>query len=340
MAEDLLEHVLLRFDGGIASGGHMHLYEYSRAQYGFARILTTIEQFRRSGKVIDKVSKNQKVTLIVSAPEKGSFELDIKIAVRDASETYLSGIPFELLLSVVLDRLIPKGEEYSNLVSRLAKIQVAEKPEDVEWLKTLTQISDGGVAQAEDALRVVRHALNSSNPAIGRAEIDPDDIRRAQLFLESDVKREEIIDKYHGLAGKIDYSELDKLVAKVRPIFSEVAVPFSSSATNLTIGRGKNKDKYYRLDGERLDFIKSRVLDETEVELRVRIKSYDRETGTGRMRSDNFVGVKSFQVDPDVRGEVQPEIIRAMNRRDVTLGCARYTDKNGIVTSYVVRSIS
>lgn len=137
----------------------------------------------------------------------------------------------------------------------------------------------------------------------------------------------------------VDYAQIDKLVARVRPIFSELAVPFASSATSLTIGNKKSADSYYRLDSDRLDLIRSRLLDETEVELRVRIKSYDRENGTGRMRSDDFSGIKSFQVDPDVRNEVQPEIIRAMNKRDVTITCARYTDKNGIVTSYVVKSV-
>lgn len=339
MAEDLLEHVLLRFDGGIASGGHMHLYEYSRAQYGFARILTTIEQYRRSGKVIDKVSKNQKVTLIVSAPEKGSFELDIKVAVRDASETYLSGVPFDLLLSIVLDRLIPRGEEHSHTIEALAKIQISEGPEDAAWLETLKAISAGETPSAEDALKIINHALGSNSPAIDRAEIEPDDLRRAQLLLESDVKRRKILSNNDKRLSDIDYEQIDKLVAKVRPIFNEVAVPFASSATSLTIGTKKNVDRYYRLDADRLEVIKSRVLDETEIELRVKIKSYDRETGTGRMRSDQFVGVKSFQVDPDVRKDVQPAIIQAMNRREIDLTCVRYTDKNGIVTSYVVRSV-
>ena len=153
------------------------------------------------------------------------------------------------------------------------------------------------------------------------------------------MKRRKILSSNDRLLSDIDYEQVDKLVAKVRPIFNEVAVPFASSATSLTIGTKKNVDRYYRLDADRLEVIKSRLLDETEIELRVRIKSYDRETGTGRMRSDQFVGIKSFQVDPDVRKEVQPAIIQAMNKREIDLTCVRYTDKNGIVTSYVVRSV-
>lgn len=338
MAEQLKD-VVLRFQGGLADGGRMHLYEYSRAQYGFARILTTIEQYRRSGKIIEKVSKNQKIDLIVSVPKKGSFELDIKVAVRDAAETYLETVPFELLFSLVLDRLIPRNEEHEKLIQELAKIQIAERPADLEWLGVLRSIAEGEQAASGQALRIVNAALNSSNAAVGRAGITYDQLRRAQLLLESDYQRQiTIVDEEKFLKG-IDSAEIDKLVARVRPMFNEVAVPFASSATELTIGNDISSDAYYRLDPDRLEHIQSRILDETEVTLNVWIKSYDRETGTGRMRSDEFSGVKSFQVDPSVREEVQPEIIRAMNKRNIDVTFVRYTDKNGVVTSYMARSV-
>lgn len=333
------EDVIFHFDGGLASLGQMHLYEYSRSQYGLSRILTAVEQFRRTGRVIEKVTKNQRVGLLVSVPREGSFELQVKVAVRDAAETYFKDIDFDTLFALVLDKLIPKGEEHFDLVRNLAKIQHDEGLPDGEWKEILAQVADGQPASSQDALKIIDYALRSKNPEIGRKNITYDRMRRAQIILESDCLRQSAIGAGKKEIDKIDFDSLNKLVAKVRPIFDEVAVPLNESATSLSIGAKSNPGKYYHLDRERLDHIQSRVLDETEEKIRVRIKSYDRESGTGRMRSDEFFGVKSFQVDPEVRDEVQPEIIHAMNRGAVDLTCARYTDRNGVVTSYVVRSV-
>lgn len=334
-----LKDVVFHFDGGLASSGQMHLYEYSRSQYGLSRILTAVEQFRRTGAVIDRVTRNQRVKLLVSVPREGSFELEVKVAVRDAAEAYFKGLDFDTLFALVLDKLIPKGEEHFELIRTLALIQFNERQGDEEWRSLLEGVAGGQPASPQDALKIIDYALQSGNQEIGRANITYDRLRRAQIILESDCLRQEAISASGALDGKVDPDQLNKLVAKVRPIFDEVAVPLNESATYLSIGASGEPGKYYHLDRERLEHIQSRVLDETQILIRARIKSYDRESGTGRMRSDAFSGVKSFQVDPDLRDAVQPEIIRAMNKRDVDLTCVRYTDRNGIVTSYVVQAV-
>ena len=343
---DLMEEVVLKFDGGLATRGQMHLYEYGRAQYGVSRVLTTIEQFRRTGSVIDKVSKTRKIDLIVSAPKEGTFQLDILVSVREAAEAFLKDVPFDVLFSLVLERLIPPGEEHEKLITNLGKIALAQlnalpnrNPDQEKWRDELSEIGAGALATPEQALRIVDYGLNTPNAAIGRAGIEYDEMRRAQLILASDAHRARTLAEHSEAIKKIDYGQLDKLVAKVRPMFNEVAVPLDRSANVITLGVSEDHERYYRFDRARLNLIQSRRLDETIVEIKVRIKSYDRENGNGRMRSDEFSGVKSFLVDPDVRSEVQPEIIAAMNRRDVVLKCARYTDSNGIVTSYIVRGV-
>lgn len=79
------------YDGGIAAEGQLDFYEYSRAAYGFSRLVSTIEVYRRTGRVPQKITQKMKIDLLIRAPEKGSFPIDILAPIIASSGT-ISGV--------------------------------------------------------------------------------------------------------------------------------------------------------------------------------------------------------------------------------------------------------
>lgn len=333
--------VALTYDGGIAAGGRMLLYEYGRSQYAFSRILTTVERYRRSREIIDRVSPSKRVDLIVSAPKKGSFQLDVDVDTPTKDNTPT----FDALFALVLDRLIPPGEEFLDLVKSLAKIRLAEIQEDAitgpavsdHLTRQIELAAAGETYDVTTAFALVRWARRSPNRALARADWSQDELERAERLLASDMKRKQLVDHHKG---QVDGADIDKLAGRVRPIFKELAVPLGKSADVINIGGADDKAGLYRFDQRRLRSINERHLDEEEIELTVKIKNFDVESSTGSFRSDDFKGVRRFSLDPTTKDEIQSEIILGMEHGSIDIVCAVYTDSNGIISSYLVRSVT
>ena len=62
-----------RFTGGLAKNGEMNFYEAGRYRYAAARLLYTVEHFRQSGKVLERLTTAVNADFRVSAPQSGSF---------------------------------------------------------------------------------------------------------------------------------------------------------------------------------------------------------------------------------------------------------------------------
>lgn len=61
------------FHGGEAEKGRIEFYEYSRSAYALARLIATVESFRRTGRVPKKVMSSANVEQYVHLPEAGSW---------------------------------------------------------------------------------------------------------------------------------------------------------------------------------------------------------------------------------------------------------------------------
>ncbi|MDP2011387.1 MAG: hypothetical protein Q8K11_14545 [Phenylobacterium sp.] len=335
------ETVVLTYGGGLAESGRMLLYEYGRSQYAFSRILTTVERYRRSKIIIDRVSSKQRVNLVVTAPRRGSFKLDVDV---DTSEPAADGqATFETLFAVVLDRLIPPGEEFSEVATKLAKIKLRELESGLadsefpgERVALLQQIADGELYHEGITSDLLRWALGSSSRAITRTEITREELARDLELVDSDIRRKRLVEKFRS---SFPASDIDKLAARVRPIFTELAVPLGKSADIIRIGSPAVSRKYYTLDLRRLDSIKHRLLDEEEFEIDVKIKNFDVESEHGSLRSDEFKGVRRFALDPAAPPDVKDKIIAAMQVGSATIQVVQYTDANGVLTSYLVRDV-
>lgn len=321
----------------------MLLYEYGRSQYAFSRILTTVERYRRSRKIIERITPSQRVDLLVSVPSKGSFKLGVQV---DTSEPdAFGGLDFDTLFALVLDRLIPTGEEFGQLIEALARIKSEEirsssRQDPVfsgDRFEQLEEHAEGGAYNEGLALDLLRWASNSTNREIAKAGISGAEIERAVLVIQSDLQRRRVVDL---AKSRIDAQDLDKLTARIRPMFGELAVPLGKSSDRISVGSAANSSKYFFLDKERVKLIGERRLDEQELNVQVKIKNFDVESSHGSMRVIGEKGVRHFALDPSAPEDLKAKIVLAMNEDQVELVCAKYTDSNGIVTSYLVRAVS
>jgi hypothetical protein len=106
----IMEKVVIRFDGGLAATGKLHFYESSRSQYALARILNTLEHFRRTGNVAQIVSSRNYVEEIVGVPEYGSFIEEIFIHAAKEVIAIAVNIPLSSLMSSVWGLMSPRRE--------------------------------------------------------------------------------------------------------------------------------------------------------------------------------------------------------------------------------------
>jgi len=159
------EEIALRFDGKVASTGKLHFYEYTRSQYATARFISTIEYFRRTGTVSQRVTKASYVEILVTTPQKGSF---CEILLVKAQETAALAVltPLSTLISLVWETMLPRSQRVDETVVDLAKLQLAQEQERTLQLGEIRKIVESGNATTQQALNILTAALKSSNPAI------------------------------------------------------------------------------------------------------------------------------------------------------------------------------
>lgn len=335
------EKLTLTYDGKLAASGEMLLYEYGRSQYAFSRIVTTIEQYRRRRVVLQKIAPSSRVRLKVKAPTRGSFKLEVDV--DTSPDTAIGAAEFDVLMAIVLDKLIPGAEEFADMAKKLAVVKVAEwRGEavsdgfDASERARVTSVAEGEVCSSELIIKLIGWAKITLNRSVARLAISQNELERAEQIIRSDIERKSIISKSKV---RLNLEEINRLTARIRPMFSELAVPLGDSADVIWIGSPALKGKYYAFDRERLDLISARSLDEEEVELDIKIKNFDVESGHGSMRIDGESGVQYFSIEAAHREDVQPKIIAVMDRGVVSVTCAVFTDANGIITSYVIRDV-
>jgi hypothetical protein len=344
------ESVRLKFDGGIAAGGRIYLYEYSRSQYGLSRFITITEQFRRTGEVIDRVTASKAIDLIVAVPERGSFLLDVLVPTLTPVASELVQVPFKSLFAYIWARLLPHNEKRDAMAVELARIELAREQErtrqldaaqtgETERLRILREIIRDQSATTQQALDLVDRALQRPDQAMARAGYEPEQLIQERQLIAADLVREKTLEETERQVEKLDPKRVNQLTNKLRPMVSEIGLPLRSSAAQASIGDAEADDAFIRLDADRLAEIGARNIDDTEFEVECNIRSYDKFTGRGKVESDEFEKTMFFLVEPHLRGELRDVILQAMRRRSVTCTFASYKDAAENITSLILRAV-
>lgn len=337
--------VEIRYDGGLAAEGQLHFYEYSRASYGFARLLSTAEHYRRTGHVAQKIRQRNYVELIIVAPKKGSFVTEVIVPAVMEHAPKLAGVSIKALISYIFQLLSPREKKTDETVIELAKIRLAEEKErtaqsreETKRMKELKEIVETQQATTKQALDLVSYAMKTSNRAVARLHEERAVYADMQRELHAEQEREDEIKKVESQLKVLDPKSVARLTSRVRPMVTEMGLPLRKSAKVFTIGAANENKPLAYFDEARVAAVQSKKVEEEPVQITARVKSYDRDAGVGKLVSEEFTRKLNFVVPPDRRSELQAKILRAMSEHvdTVKIEVLRVIDKSKQPTSLIL----
>lgn len=353
----MAELIRVKFEGGLADTGQLHYYEYSRSQYATARFIATVEHFRRTGKIAERITVSSNVDIIVRSPQKGSFVEDLLVpALKEGLATVVS-TPLSSLISYVWHLLSPRTEKTDDAVEQFAKIRAAEmssavgleeqrtlqeaertkqERERTKQLEVFAGIIAGERATAKDALELTKWALETKNAAVGRLGYARQELDEMRGELEAEVQREQEFSEHREALEKVDEPTMNQLTSRLRPMVPEMALPLRRSADRMSLSHGEHKTTYANLTPGVVKAIESRETEEIFVEVKGHVKSYDRDSGVGKVTSDDLLRQLNFIVPLQDRKRLRDKILEAMKIDSVTLICRRIIDKSGLPTSLIL----
>ncbi|WP_201863504.1 DUF7946 domain-containing protein [Microvirga soli] len=347
MADELAaSKVSLVYNGGLASTGQLHLYEFSRAVYGFSRLIQTLEHYRRQGRVAQRIVGDANTDIIVSTPQKGSFIFDALVLVSGQVIPALKDIPFDVLLSFVMDLMKGSSKSNDETILQLAQIRLAEERErtsqsgeETKRIEAIERMVESQSATLKQALDLTNWALKSRNVAIGRAEIQSGDLIRLRSQLESDVARNERLGAYEDQLTAIPQEDIAKLTSRTRPVMQEIGLPLRKSAETVGFKYDDAPAPFVQFDREDIDFLDSRLIDDQDSSYVGSFKSYDRESGLGKFRELPLGKIHNFIIPANSRTLLQDKISDALRRtKSVFVGKA-VRDHSQIMTSIIISDI-
>lgn len=347
----MAEKLSLVFDGKLASTGELHFYEYSRASYGFARFISTIETFRRTGRVPKRIVAGSNIDLIIKAPNQGSFPIDIIAPIATSVGTELASIPLKILVEYVMhsvQRLLPKQEnavlkaaeihlEYER--ERTAQVTAQQGGETARLDAIARMVADQNVTTraALDLIAQTQARNSSAYEVLEEAVGDVADLKDRLTLME---KREESFREYRSELENVEDERMLRLTSKVRPQIAEMALPLRKSASYMAVTTGDSRVVSARLNKDEAQDINSRRLTDEVANQDVRLAAYDRDTGVGKLDLiDLSLKRVSFSVPPASRSRLRSKIADAIDRESVPASFRIFKDRSDQITSVVLEDI-
>lgn len=183
------------FHGGETDNGRIEFYEYSRSSYALARLIATVESFRRKGKVPGRITGASNVEVYTQLPEYGSWEYLTNIF-RTAKENVKLEVSFNALFAWTTGKSLDNMDLFnSNSDAILAQessvdLEAADTILSQRKRRTSRNIPDfkaenGGRRLTKDALERSKQSQKSDKLNRISLETDISVARQAKRNVES-----------------------------------------------------------------------------------------------------------------------------------------------------------
>lgn len=126
----------------------------------------------------------------------------------------------------------------------------------------------------------------------------------------------------------------------MRPQINEIGLPLRGSAEIVQFSIGERREKFATYNKESIKDINSRLLDASATDAELRLFAYDRDSGIGKcdVISEGIYRV-SCATPIELRGELRPKILKAIDRDAVKARVRYFRNKDGGVTSLQIEDI-
>lgn len=363
-----------RFSGGIANDGKLNFYEAGRYRYAAARLLYTIEHFRKTGIVLERLNKPIDADFTISAPSEGSYlEIVQYVApiISDPSTVYaLSNIPFDKIFPWVLDRIIPTSSTNERLAD-IAEKQISVIEKQLELQGQMLSAQQGMAAEREKTVRLqteqdteklrimaslarrdgdgLRENLNAATQLsdivakYGHGpEKDPDpDMNSAYIAheLSAEVKRAKLLSDVQDVLDEIPNFSENKIVERVRKIVPDLGFPLRRSSDMFNIEVGNDNDLIASLNLNRIKQMTSVVRDDNGIRVVGNMTRLDKDFGFGRFRPAGSRSALSFVIPKEVYFPNRQKFVDAFGVSEITVHALPYRDGIGNISRLVILEV-
>ena len=341
--------ISFHFLGGQAKDHTLNFYDASRFLYGAARFIYTVEQYRQTGRVVQRLTEKVDIDLRISTPRPGSWVQDIiQVAAPVLAEKALQ-VPLEVLVTWVLDRVF-RPKESKEVALKVEQERTKQAKEKTKRSKERTLQEKERTKQVKQVASLARQAL-VENPKLINALSDEinkspaKDLKRKEELLEArgdlraELGRAKLIEQYHEELSEISAKDESALVARARSQIIEVGKPLTRSASRLAIHVKGQKRPVGHFTQKSIETLGGYTREEKLRQLSGSIKSYDRETGWGKFRTPDFSQPIAFQVPAYRRRTERDSILEAMKEGEIGMDVYYVKDRSGVVRHLIFEEL-
>jgi hypothetical protein len=359
--------IAFSFDGGLAARGQLNFYESGRYRYAASRILYTLEHFRQTGEVLERLNKRVSADFRVSAAEAGSFLDPIflyaaPIAADPNVRWLLANIPFDKVFAWALDKVIPTRTNNEQLLAivtkqldvigqianvniareataqereRTAQLQAVEATRQLGELKQLLAYRDQPLQEDLTTAGKLSSILASA-PNV-RLDDDEDSADFISNELAAEIERAR-------LCEGVPFDDLDqdletKLTDRLRKIMPDLGVPLKRSAVRLNIGLDESAVPVASLNDARIKQITAVSRDDQAVTMTGAIVRLDKDFGFGRFRPQGTRNALPFVTPREVFSANRDSFIRSFGASQVTVVGLPFRDGIGNIVRFMMLQI-
>jgi anion-transporting ArsA/GET3 family ATPase len=312
----MAERFEFRFDGLLADHHQMDFYEAGRFQYDAARLMVKLDQFRRTGRFSQKITYQNNTRITLAAQGDGCFIIAALAPMAGAIAEAFVTAPIGLMWSYVVDRIL---KPTTNDDIRLA----------LENNRDLIGVYRADIEEREETNR---RTLDLLENRIARGDQLTAENTELRERLQTEAERRAYLEGERAALREISLEQDTKLVSMAAPLIKDMGVALRSSARTLSISADTdgNRRKLMFLNRLMASEIETALVDQESTLILVKIVQYNTETGWGKLRIENDVGLLSFNVPSDLKGELQRPLTRAMNEDQVYIECVFVRSARGI----------
>ena len=276
----------------------MNFYEAARFQYGAARLLVKLAQFRATGKFVANISDKSNHNIELVAQRGGSFNYNVEEA-KPAADEFLN-IALSDLVAYVAERVVEKLDE-----ATMAKVVLPALDYDNDEAEN----DSLDVAEIDDMAEAVLAGDKLT------ASFSPETSKIIKRRV-AEVYRERRLAAAAKAIANITEDQSQKLLAMAAPLIVEMGTALRKSANTLEITtqkRGPVRSVLF-LDRKMAREIETAAVDRVITPILGDITQFNKENGWGKLRIQNGAKMISFSIPSDVLPTIRQTLIDNMKK--------------------------
>lgn len=317
-----------RFVGGDADEHQLNFYDASRFLYGASRFIYTLEHFRQSGRVLNRITERVNVDYRIPTPQPGSWLLEIMAVAAPAIGDLAIKVPMDVLVAWAKEKLLPSSDTALKTVQLVKEIEAEHTAQSREETKRVEAVTD----TVNRALALADKALDQGR---GREDYLIEQLRQNQAELASSQTRLAIIEDHRHELAKIDEDQEAKILSRVHSQMTEMGKPLTRSAVGLEFIGGADVGRIAFMNRQSIESLSGNQEDPLPTLLHGDIIRFDKNTGWGKFKTGAFAKDMPFLVPSVSKNQLRDRLLDAMKRDGVEMSfyCVRNRRK---VVEYLV----